>query len=184
MGKSAGCLQLQHAQQRLAHDCKHLSGSDNPGTRSVAQVMDGVINKYEEGADGAVVFEGYEKGLQALLSAYTASSPGEHFQLAQQDTTKLTQVCFSCVRHLCAIQSALNPIGISMNRTTIIDTAVQLLNTMLCVPYHAVLCCAVPCRAVLCRAVPCRAILRSSMQLCMWQPLGPLTAVEFCAGCW
>ena len=131
----------------------HLSGSDNPGTRSVAQVMDGVINKYEEGADGAVVFEGYEKGLQALLSAYTASSPGEHFQLAQQDTTKLTQVCLSCVHQMHAILAGLNPTGISMNRSTIIDIAMQLLNSMLSVPYHAVLCCAVPCPAVLCCAV-------------------------------
>lgn len=62
---------------------------------SHAQVIDGVIHKYEEGFDGAAVFEEYEKGLQALLSAYTASSPGEHFQLAQQDSSKLMQACQS-----------------------------------------------------------------------------------------
>jgi len=60
---------------------------------SHAQVIDGVIHKYEEGFDGAAVFEEYETGLQALLSAYTASSPGEHFQLPQQDSSKLMQVC-------------------------------------------------------------------------------------------
>ena len=60
---------------------------------SHVQVIDGVIHKYEEGFEGAAVFEAYDKGLQALLSAYTASSPGEHFQLAQQDSSKLMQVC-------------------------------------------------------------------------------------------
>ena len=54
-----------------------------------------MIHKYEEGFDGAAVFEEYDKGLQALLSAYTASSPGEHFQLAQQDSSKLMQACQS-----------------------------------------------------------------------------------------
>ncbi len=62
------------------------------------QVIDGVINKYEQGLDGAAVFEEYEKGLQALLSAYTASSPGYHFQLAQQDSSKLMQVCSAPLR--------------------------------------------------------------------------------------
>ncbi|DBB15254.1 hypothetical protein WJX82_011728 [Trebouxia sp. C0006] len=59
--------------------------------KAADDVIDGVIHKYEEGFDGAAVFEEYDKGLQALLSAYTASSPGEHFQLAQQDSSKLMQ---------------------------------------------------------------------------------------------
>jgi len=68
-------------------------GSIHSACASHSQVIDGVIHKYEEGFDGAAVFEEYEKGLQALLSAYTASSPGEHFQLAQQDSSKLMQAC-------------------------------------------------------------------------------------------
>lgn len=49
-----------------------------------------MIRKYDQGHDGKTVYEDYEKGLQALLEAY---SPPDHegFVLAQQDTTGLTQ---------------------------------------------------------------------------------------------
>ena len=56
------------------------------------QVIDVVIHKYEQGSHGAEVFQEYEKGLQALLGAYKASSPGEHFQIAEQDSSRLEQV--------------------------------------------------------------------------------------------
>ena len=56
------------------------------------QVIDGVIHKYEQGFDGEKVFEDYEKGLQALLAAYTASSLGQHFHLPQHDATDLHEV--------------------------------------------------------------------------------------------
>ena len=57
------------------------------------QVIDVVIHKYEQGSHGAEVFQEYEKGLQALLRAYKASSPGEHFQIAEQDSSQLEMVC-------------------------------------------------------------------------------------------
>ena len=56
------------------------------------QVIDKVIHKYEEGHDGSEVFQEYENGLQALLSAYSSGSPADHFQLPEQDPSKLVQV--------------------------------------------------------------------------------------------
>ena len=56
------------------------------------QVIDKVILKYEEGHDGSEVFQEYENGLQALLSAYSSGSPADHFQLPEQDSSKLVQV--------------------------------------------------------------------------------------------
>ena len=56
-------------------------------------MIDVVIHKYEQGSHGAEVFQEYEKGLQALLGAYKASSPGEHFQIAEQDSSQLEMVC-------------------------------------------------------------------------------------------
>ena len=54
--------------------------------------MERVIKKYEEGYDGSEVFQEYETGLQALLSAYSAASPAEHFKLPEKDASKLVQV--------------------------------------------------------------------------------------------
>ncbi|DBA91905.1 hypothetical protein WJX79_009655 [Trebouxia sp. C0005] len=55
-------------------------------------VIDGVINKlWDTNYDGAKIYQDYEKGLQELLSVITASSPGEHFQLPQQDSSQLAQ---------------------------------------------------------------------------------------------
>ncbi len=60
------------------------------------QVIDGVINKlWDKNYDGAKIYQDYEKGLQELLSVITASSPGEHFQLPQQDSSQLAQVSFN-----------------------------------------------------------------------------------------
>ena len=58
----------------------------------VLQVIDVVIHKYEQGHHGAEVFKEYEKGLQALLGAYKALSPGEHFKMAEQDSSRLEKV--------------------------------------------------------------------------------------------
>jgi len=63
---------------------------------SCMQVIDGVINKlWDKNFDGAKIYQDYEKGLQELLSVITASSPGEHFQLPQQDSSQLAQVSFN-----------------------------------------------------------------------------------------
>lgn len=60
------------------------------------QVIDGVINKlWDKNFDGAKIYQDYEKGLQELLSVIAASSPGEHFQLPQQDSSQLAQVSFN-----------------------------------------------------------------------------------------
>lgn len=56
------------------------------------QVIDVVIHKYEQGHHGTEVFQEYERGLQGLLSAYKASSPGEHFKIAEQDSSRLEKV--------------------------------------------------------------------------------------------
>lgn len=75
----------------------------------VMQVIDVVIHKYEHGSHGAEVFQEYEKGLQALLGAYKASSPGEHFQIAEQDSSRLEQVCMTpalrCTVLCCVVTS-------------------------------------------------------------------------------
>ncbi len=64
------------------------------------QVIDGVINKlWDKNYDGAKIYQDYEKGLQDLLSVITASSPGEHFQLPQQDSSQLAQVSFNFAFH-------------------------------------------------------------------------------------
>lgn len=61
------------------------------------QVIDNVIHKYEQGSQGAEVFQEYEKGLHALLGAFKASSPGQHFQIAEQDSSRLEKVCLTSV---------------------------------------------------------------------------------------
>ena len=82
-----------------------------------------MIHKYELGSHGAEVFQEYEKGLHSLLEAYRASSPGEHFKIAQQDSSRLEKVCRVAVL-CCAVLSC----------------------AVLCC---AVLCCAVLCCALL-----------------------------------
>ena len=65
------------------------------------QVIDGVINKlWDKKYDGAKIYQDYEKGLQELLSVITASSPGEHFKLPQQDSSQLAQVSFNFALYL------------------------------------------------------------------------------------
>ena len=65
------------------------------------QVIDSVINKlWDKDYDGAKIYQDYEKGLQELLSVITASSPGEHFQLPQQDRSQLAQVSFNFAFYL------------------------------------------------------------------------------------
>lgn len=56
------------------------------------QVIEGVLLKYDQGHDGAVVFEDYEKALHGLLEAYRAPWNVEALQMPIQDTTALMQV--------------------------------------------------------------------------------------------
>ena len=108
------------------------------------QVIDIVIHKYEQGSHGAEVFQEYEKGLHALLAAYTASSLGEHFQIAQQDSSRLEKVCWTLV--LCYAMPC-----------HAMQCYAMLSYAALCyaVPSCAVLCCAVLRCAVLCCAASC-----------------------------
>ena len=56
------------------------------------QVIDGLLQKYEEGHAGEVVYEDYEKALHGLLEAYRAPWSHEALQMPFQDTTALIQV--------------------------------------------------------------------------------------------
>ena len=108
------------------------------------QVIDIVIHKYEQGSHGAEVFQEYEKGLQALLGAYKASSPGEHFKIAEQDSSRLEQV-YRTPALRCAVL-----------RCAVLCCAVLCCAVLCCV----VLCCVVLCCVVLCCVVLCFVMLR------------------------
>ncbi|KAL3133563.1 hypothetical protein ABBQ38_007411 [Trebouxia sp. C0009 RCD-2024] len=69
-------------------------------------VIDNVIHKYEQGSQGAEVFQEYEKGLHALLGAFKASSPGQHFQIAEQDSSRLEKMAGELVHMQAALDRA------------------------------------------------------------------------------
>ena len=97
--RMAACIWNVALQGPFWHICDASQGTAevlNCSAVCCMQVIDGVINKlWDKDYDGAKIYQDYEKGLQELLSIITASSPGEHFQLPQQDSSQLAQVSFS-----------------------------------------------------------------------------------------